>query len=215
MQIFITTLHLKNMDCQEITQAPVALEIMKERQSRAYQQLFRCIYELFQGSFIKWIFSKYTHISSKEKLWNDAKDAFQMGIVKMIEKSKTNELTIHGSLKTTVYSYGLLQLLARVKKEKTEEKRKTGYVTLIDLLIQDDSTIKESVELFDKRQQALLKALHELPEKRRQILIMSVFGKLRSKEIAGRLGVSAGNVDNEKTKAYKALREILKSKFFA
>src|SRR5690348_11749986 len=116
------------MNCREITEAPVALEIMKGPQSREYQQLFRCIYELFQGSFINWIFGKYNSFSSKEKLWNDAKDAFQMGMIKMVEKSRNNELTINASLKTTVYSYGLLQLLAKVKQEKAEEKRRIGYV---------------------------------------------------------------------------------------
>jgi RNA polymerase sigma factor (sigma-70 family) len=203
------------MNCQEIIQVPVALEILKGPQSRVYQQLFHCIYELFQGSFIYWILKKYNNISSKEKLWNDAKDAFQMGIVKMIEKSRNNELTINGSLKTTVYSYGLLQLLAKVKKEKSEEKRKAGYLTVIDLFIEDDGIVKETGNLFDEREKALLKALNELPQKRRQILLMAFYGKLRSKEIAGKLGVSAGNVDNEKAKAYKALRELLKSKFLA
>jgi len=201
------------MNCQEIIQVPVALEILKGPQSRVYQQLFHCIYELFQGSFIYWILKKYNNISSKEKLWNDAKDAFQMGIVKMIEKSRNNELTINGSLKTTVYSYGLLQLLAKVKKEKSEEKRKAGYLTVIDLFIEDDGIVKETGNLFDEREKALLKALNELPQKRRQILLMAFYGKLRSKDIAGKLGVSAGNVDNEKAKAYKALRELLKSKF--
>jgi RNA polymerase sigma factor (sigma-70 family) len=203
------------MNCQEITQVPVALEIMKGPQSREYQQLFRCIYELFQGSFINWIFKKYSNISSKEKLLNDAKDAFQMGMMKMVEKSRQNGLIINGSLKTTVYSYGLLQLLAKVKQEKSEEKRRSGYLTLIDLLIEDDSIIKEIGDVFDEREKALLKALNELPEKRRQILIMAFYDKLRSKEIGGKLGVSSGNVDNEKTKAYKALREILKSKSIA
>jgi len=203
------------MNCQEITQAPVAIEIMKGPQNREYQQLFHCIYELFQGSFINWIFGKYNAVSSKEKLWNDAKDAFQMGMVKMVEKSRNNELTIPASLKTTVYSYGLLQLLARIKQEKSADKRKTGYVKLIDLLTEDDFIVNESEGLLDERQQALLKALNKLPEKRKQILIMTFYGKLRSKEIAGKLGVSAGNVDNEKTKAYKALREILKTKSIA
>jgi DNA-directed RNA polymerase specialized sigma24 family protein len=44
---------------------------------------------------------------------------------------------------------------------------------------------------------------------------MTFYGKLKSKQIAEELGVSVGNVDNEKTKAYKALRDILKSKFLA
>ena len=133
----------------------------------------------------------------------------------MVEKSRQNELVINGSLKTTVYSYGLLQLLAKVKQEKSEDKRRSGYLTLINLFIEDGSIIKEMGDLFDEREKTLLEALNELPEKRRQILIMAFFDKLRSKEIAGKLGVSAGNVDNEKTKAYKALREILKTKFIA
>src|SRR4051812_25942574 len=160
------------MDCQQITQVPVALQIMKGPQSREYQQLFRCIYELFQGSFINWIFKKYSYTSSKEKLWNDAKDAFQMGIVKIIEKSRNNELAINGSLKTTVYSFGLLQLLAKIKQEKSEEKRRSGYLRWIDLLIENDFVVNESGELFDERQKALIETLNKIPEKQRKILIM-------------------------------------------
>jgi hypothetical protein len=98
---------------------------------------------LLQGSFIKWIHGKYNNVSSKEKLFNDAKDAFQMGMLKIIEKARKNELAINGSLKTTVYSYGLLQLLTIVKQERSEGKRQTVYITLIDLLIEHDYVIKE------------------------------------------------------------------------
>src|SRR5947209_19970789 len=98
VQTFITILHFKNMDCQEITQVPLALEIMKGPESRQYEQLFDCIYELLQGSFIKWILGKYNNVSSKERLFNDAKDAFQMGMLKIVEKARNNELVINGSI---------------------------------------------------------------------------------------------------------------------
>lgn len=203
------------MDCQEITQAQVALEILKRPGSREFNELFHCIYKLFKGDFINWILRRYSNISFKEKVWEDAKDAFQMGMEKIFEKSMKNEFTIKASLKTTVYSYGLLQLLAKIKQEQSEEKRKRDYLKWVDLLIENDFIIKEVGDLIDDREKALIEALNKCPEKQRRILTMKFFGKLRSKEIAGELGFSTGNVDNEKTKAYKTLREYLKTKFIA
>src|SRR5215210_6391989 len=106
------------MDCQEITKTPVAIEIMQTPGDRRLQQLFSCIYSLFQGSFLGWILHKYHNSGPKEKLWEDAKDAFQNGMMTLYRKSQNKEFTINGSLKTTVYSFGLLQLLAFFKKEK-------------------------------------------------------------------------------------------------
>ncbi len=105
------------MNCSEIIQPPVALEILQTPGAKRLQKLFGCIYSLFQGSFIYWILHKYDNSTNKNKLWEDAKDAFQNGMMVLYGKSQEKGFNIKGNLKTTVYSFGLLQLLALFKKK--------------------------------------------------------------------------------------------------
>ncbi len=104
---------MQKTECEEITQVPVALTIMQTRGDKRLEKLFSCIYSLFYKSFLKWILSKYSNKNvPKDKLLEDAKDAFENGLLTFYEKSKKNELNIKGSLKTVIYSFGLLQLFA-------------------------------------------------------------------------------------------------------
>jgi len=105
------------MDCREIIQPVVAIQILQTPGDRRLQKLFNCIYSLFQGSFIYWILHKYDNSTNKNKLWEDAKDAFQNGMMVLYGKSQEKGFNIKGNLKTTVYSFGLLQLLALFKKK--------------------------------------------------------------------------------------------------
>jgi RNA polymerase sigma factor (sigma-70 family) len=200
------------MECQEITQPSVALEIMQNPEDSRLPQLFRCIYLRFHDSFISWILNRYSNGGNNEKLQEDAKDAFQNGLLELFDKARKNELSIKGSLKTVVYSFGMLQLLASLKKEKMFHKVR-DYMDDFDSLFENDFLESERQELFDKKEKDLIEALlTRLPAKQRDILFMRYFGKLRSRQIAEKLGISVGNVDNETAKAYKALRNILKVK---
>lgn len=110
---------MQKTECEEITQVSVAVTIMQTPGDKRLEKLFSCIYSLFHGSFLKWILNKYSHKNVlKDKLLEEAKDAFENGILALYEKSKKNELNIKGSLKTVIYSFGLLQLLAFFKKRK-------------------------------------------------------------------------------------------------
>ncbi|MBD0297109.1 MAG: sigma-70 family RNA polymerase sigma factor [Flavisolibacter sp.] len=200
------------MDCREITEVPIALEIMQTPEDHRLQKLFRCIYALFQGSFLRWIMRRYSHSRYKEKLWEDAKDAFQNGLMTLYSKIKGEEFEIKGSLRTTIYSFGLLQLLALFKKEKRAYSF-DDYAQCFELLFEDMVLENEKHKLLNERECTLLNALSGLPKKQRTILIMKFFDKLKSKQIAERLDVSVGNVDNDATKAYKELRRVLTSEF--
>lgn len=200
------------MDCQEITQVSVALEIMQiQEKNYLRQNLFTCIYSLFQAGFLGWILSHFPHSRYKDKLWADAKDAFQNGLEAFFHKSQKEGFTIKGSLKTTIYSFGFLQLLAFFKKDP--------FVYGIDeqikwfgLLIEDEFESKHGQADLNEKESFLIEALATLPKKQRDIILMKFFHKLKTKQIAELLEVSAGNVDNETTKAYKELRNALKPK---
>ena len=118
--------------------------------------------------------NKYHNSPCKDKLWEDAKDAFQNGLMAFYHKAQKKELVIKGSLKTTIYSFGLLQLLAYFKKEKSVH-RSVDYAKCLDLYFEDDLLEHERHELLNERERDLMGALAELPEKQRQILIMKFF----------------------------------------
>jgi len=200
------------MDCQEITEVPVALRILQTPEDNRLQQLFRCIYSLFQGSFLGWILHKYAASSHKDKLWEDAKDAFQNGLVSFYHKAQDKNFSITGSLKTTIYSFGLLQLLALFKKEK-RVNHQYDYLQGMELFFEDELLKDERHHLLNEKETDLLEALSMLPKKQKDILVMKFFQKLKSKEIAEKFNVSPGNVDNDASKAYKELRRILLEKF--
>lgn len=201
---------MPDIKCQEITQAAVALSILQTPADSRLQKLFSCIYALFQGSFLSWILNKYAASSYKDKLREDAKDAFQNGVMVFYRKSQEKGFLIKGSLKTTIFSFGLLQLLAYFKKEK-KVYHETDYLHGLDLFFEDDLLEGERRELLNEREVELMKALSALSKKKRDILMLKFFGNLRSREIAEKLEVTVGNVDNDAAKAYKQLRSILNS----
>src|SRR4051794_34952986 len=109
------------MDCEQITQTSKAVEILKTAENKHLKEkLFDCIYSMYQASFLKWIAGKYGSSRLEDKLWEDAKDAFQNGLCVFYEKAQHESFAIKSSLKTTIYSFGLLQLLAHFKKDRSE-----------------------------------------------------------------------------------------------
>ncbi|MEO6729770.1 MAG: sigma factor-like helix-turn-helix DNA-binding protein [Ferruginibacter sp.] len=201
------------MECEEIIKPAVTIEVLQRPENKHLQaRLFNCIYTLFQSNFLCWILNKYRHTRYKEKLWEDAKDAFQNGLSLFYLKSQQKEFTFRTSLKTTIFSFGFLQLLASFKKEKSAYGAR-HYIIWFELFFEDDFFEKERQELLDDKEHCLMTALAMLPKKHKDILIMKFFQKLKSREIATILNVTPGNIDNQSTKAYKELREILKSKF--
>ena len=196
------------MECVEITQPTLALEIMQTPEDRRLQRLFSCIYSMYQGSFLNWVLQKYQNSRHRDKLWEDAKDAFQNGLMAFYYKSRKKEVAIKGSLKTTIYSFGLLQLLAYFKKERAMY-RTVECPKCFDLFFELELLEHEKHELLNEKENDLMQALRTLPEKQRDILVMKFFEKLKSKQIAEKLHITAGSVDNDSTKAYRELRNIL------
>src|SRR4051794_32772685 len=99
----VPILNAHHMECEQITQPSVALQIMQQAEKRDLQQkLFTCIYSLFHDSFINWIARMYSHNPRKERVREDAKDAFQNGLTVFFVKSQQKEFRIGGSLKTAI-----------------------------------------------------------------------------------------------------------------
>lgn len=192
-----------------IIEPAVALDILQQPENKALQEkLFSYIYSQYKDSFLNWILTIFAHNPWKDRLREDAKDAFQNGLTVFYLKAQKKDFKIGGSLKTAVYSFGLYQLLAFFKKDKFVYG--TGdYIKWFETFTEDTEIEKERQILLDEKERSLIEALATLPKKRQAILVMKFFHHLKSKEIAEMLNVTPGNVDNESCKAYKKLRTIL------
>ena len=195
-------------ESEEITRTPAALSILQASRSSRLQQLFNCIYAMFQSNFINWILRKYNNNICKDKLWEDAKDAFQNGLMVFYLKSRQKGFTIRASLKTVVYWFAFLQFLAARKKEKMVYGIE-AFDKYFDKFFENDLLEIERQSLLNKQENDLLDAISKLSGKQREILMLKFFNKMRSSEIAEKLDISVGNVDNTSTKAYKELRRLM------
>lgn len=196
------------MDCLQITQAAEALRIVQNPLDSRLRQLFSCIYRLFRESFVAWICLRFAGSADKDRLREDARDAFQNGLMAFYNKAQGKNFTLDKSLKTVLYSYGWLQLMTYFKKQKAGPEHDV-YLRGLQFFAEDETLEAERQQLLNEKEIALLKAINTLPPRRREILLLKFFEKLRSKEVAARLHLSPGSVDNEVSKGLKELRRIL------
>jgi RNA polymerase sigma-70 factor (family 1) len=84
-----------------------------------------------------------------------------------------------------------------------------------DLLNFEESVSNHDIVLTDKLVEAEIRktindAIHELPEKCREIFTLSRFRNLKYQEIAGQLGISVKTVETQMSKALQHMRLRLK-----
>ena len=85
----------------------------------------------------------------------------------------------------------------------TEEEAESGDYPVVPAKVGQD-------KLDD--QQLLAEAINELPDRCREVFILSRLGNLKYKEIADALGISIKTVENQLSKALRSMREFLKKK---
>lgn len=92
-----------------------------------------------------------------------------------------------------------------INHQKIEDKYKSeAWIELKNLEIQSVET--ESTEEQEKK---LTHAIEQLPERCKEVLVMSKFEKMRNKEIAECLEVSVKAVEASITRAYTTLRKLM------
>lgn len=67
----------------------------------------------------------------------------------------------------------------------------------------------QAQDALEIREQALADAIEALPEKCRQVFVLSRFENMSHKQIAAELGISTKTIENQITKAMRLLREAL------
>ncbi|MCH7400846.1 RNA polymerase sigma-70 factor [Belliella kenyensis] len=90
-----------------------------------------------------------------------------------------------------------------LQKQKVKQKHLDTLNTL-ELLVQAASTL-DSNEI----EQAIMKHLDQMPDRCKEIFILSRFENLSNKEIAEKLGLSAKTVENQIYRALKSLKTLM------
>ena len=118
-------------------------------------------------------------------------------------------LTIHTSLKATLYQSVRNRCLNHIKREKL---LRSHHENIFLETKDSDSYFETSVETSEL-QQRLYSIIQELPEKCREVFEMSRFEGVPNQEIADKLDISKRTVETQISKALKYLRENLTDYF--
>lgn len=145
-------------------------------------------------------------VAFAKKYLNDidlAKEIVHEAFLKLWEKREEVDTSksVKSYLYTSVYNRSLNYIRDNKKFDKTEGKT--------ELLERAESWDSSNQMIADEIQAKITQTLDALPEKCRQIFMMSRYEELKYKEIAEKLNISIKTVETQMSKALKALRKNL------
>jgi len=123
--------------------------------------------------------------------------------------NKQKEITIQSGVKSFLRGAVVNKCLAIIRKE--------SRITLVEEHSYDLADTKASADQIidrDNLQSAIDEIIKSLPEKCRNVFVLSRVEGLSQKEISEKLGISKKTIENHMTKALKTLRSELKRKEF-
>ena len=153
------------------------------------------------------IFNRYWEklFKSADKVLLDeemAKDIVQEVFVKIWERRYTIQVRNLNAYLTQAVKY---QVASYLRKGKFTEKHKEILES-----IADDTSTEQIIEIKELKD-AITKSLNQIPNRCREIFLLSRYEQLSNKEIAAKLNISIRTVETQISKALKHLRTSLKS----
>jgi len=135
---------------------------------------------------------------------DEAEEIVQGVFVKLWEKH--SEIKITSSLSSYLHRAVQNSALNHLNRRKILNKYFISQNKDINITFTDPHKTLENIEV----RQIIMRAILELPEKRREIFELSRFEGMKYKNIAKHLSISVKTVENQMTKALKYLRIVLK-----
>lgn len=159
-------------------------------------------FEVFYKQYYKQLFTvAYRYVGRSETAEEIVHDVF------INIWNKAGQLNIQVSMKSYLFRSVVNSSLNYIKKEKADAEKQSAYLVVHH---QDEA---EEEDHSAEADEALLKGLEEaltmLPEKCKQVMYLSRFGKLKQQEIADQMDISIKTVKNHLTYGFKKLREHL------
>lgn len=167
----------------------------------AIKQQDKKVFELFYKKYYQQLFAlAYRYVRQMEIAEEIVHDLF------ITVWNKSEQLNVQHSLKSYLFKAIVNSSLNYIKKEKMQTEKHLAYLAVHD----DGFTLDEEKGLAEEK---LLKSLEDalelLPNKCRQVMFLSRFGKLKQQEIAQQMDISLKTVKNHLTYGFQKLREHL------
>lgn len=157
----------------------------------------------FDSLFRKYSESIYSFVLSITRESYAAEEITQLVFLKVWEKrSKINE---HLSFKSFLFSVTYNETISWLRKEKVNQRKVNDFIQGTEF------TTNETVNTIEFRNLEITanQYISAMPEKRREIFLLSRNQGFTNKEIANKLDISVKTVENQMTSALKYLREKL------
>jgi len=161
----------------------------------------------FELVFYKYKGKLYDFVRRSLPPSDDAESIVQDIFVKLW--SKRNELDPSKSLNAFLYTIAKNEIYGHLRKLLVRRK----YLEEFSYLLNDDSAATDQPIEFDELKRSVNELIDTMPEKRREIFLLSRHEGLSYKEIAKRLGISENTVDSQIRNALAYLKQNLKKKF--
>ena len=160
-------------------------------------------FSAFDALFHKYSASLYAFALSITRDSFAAEEVTQLVFLKVWEKRE--QIKEHLSFKSFLFSVAYHETISWLRKEKSEKIRISEFGRITDF---QTSETEQSVE-FRNIEGLANQLIREMPEKRKEIFMLSREQGFSNKEIAEKLGISIKTVENQMTSALKYLREKL------
>jgi RNA polymerase sigma-70 factor, ECF subfamily len=166
--------------------------LIKQGDKKSFETLFRAYYAPL---------CQFSHKYLKDP--DDCEEVVQGFFLKLWDKKE--ELDINQSIKNYLFSSVRNRCLNFIKHEKIKQEYQAEIMKKPEGQIDPTNFIME-VNLIERIDQCI----SDLPERRREIFILSREQGLKYREIADQLGISIKTVETQMGQALKELREKLK-----
>jgi RNA polymerase sigma-70 factor (family 1) len=158
------------------------------------------VFEAFYKKYYKQLFSTaYQYVGQSEAAEEIVHDLF------ITIWNKADQLNIQYSMKSYLFRAIVNSSLNFIRKEKMNAQKQLAWRASHE----EQEPITEDEEAAEN-EETLLKSLEEalvlLPDKCKQVMYLSRFGKLKQQEIADQMGISLKTVKNHLTYGFQKLR---------
>ena len=184
-------------------------QILAARLRDADQDAYNEIYRIFFPRLLRFCFSYVRDNAAAENIVQDA--FLKLWEVKSTLAGNTN---LPAYLTTLVKNASLNYLQKKKSESRVYSSLQQTALSDVELRIQMlQGTIPENI--FSKELQVIVKkAIDQLPEQTRRVLLMNRYEEKSYREIAQLLGISEKGVEYHISKAFRELRTLLKDYLF-
>jgi len=170
------------------------LNAIKQQDRKGFEELYKKYYKHLFGM-------AYRYVGQTEAAEEIVHDVF------IVIWNKAELINVTHSMKSYLFKAVVNASLNFIKKEKVNAEKRSGYLAVQELELPEEDNAQEAALLA-----SLEEALMLLPEKCKQVMYLSKFGKLKQQEIADQMDISIKTVKNHLTYGFQKLRDHIEKK---